>query len=26
LRKEIGPASRKPLDRQTIETLVGGNL
>jgi hypothetical protein len=26
LRKEIGPASRKPLDRQTVETLVGGNV
>lgn len=24
LRKKIGPASRKPLDRQTVETLVGG--
>lgn len=26
LRKEIGPASRKPLDRQTVETLVEGNV
>lgn len=26
LRKEIGPASRKPLDRQAVETLVGGNV
>ncbi len=26
LRKEIGPASRKTLDRQTVETLVGGNV
>ncbi|MDP8973244.1 MAG: hypothetical protein M3N45_08725 [Actinomycetota bacterium] len=26
LRKEIGPASRKPLDRQTVETLVGGSV
>ncbi len=26
LRKKIGPASRKPLDRQTVETLVGGNV
>ena len=26
LRKEIGAASRKPLDRQTVETLVGGNV
>ena len=26
LRKEIGPAFRKPLDRQTVETLVGGNV
>ena len=26
LRKEIGPASRKPLDRQTVETLVGRNV
>ncbi len=26
LRKEIGPASRKPLDRQTVERLVGGTV
>ena len=26
LRKKIGPASRKPLDRQTVETLVGGKV
>lgn len=26
LRKEIGPASRKPLDRQTVEMLVGGDV
>jgi hypothetical protein len=26
LRKEIGPASRKALDRQTVETLVGENV
>lgn len=26
LRKEIGPASRKPLDRQTVEMLVGENV
>lgn len=26
LRKEIGPASRKPLDRQTVETLVGAEV
>ena len=26
VRKEIGPASRKPLDRQTVETLVGGTI
>jgi hypothetical protein len=26
LRKEIGPSSRKPLDRQTVETLVGGTI
>jgi hypothetical protein len=26
LRKEIGPASRKPLDRQAVETLVGGDI
>ena len=26
LRKEIGPASRKPLDRQAVETLVGGSV
>lgn len=26
LRKEIGPASRKPLDQQAVETLVGGNV
>ena len=26
LRKKIGPASRKPLDRQTVETLVGENV
>lgn len=26
LRKEIGPASRKPLDQQTVEMLVGGNV
>jgi hypothetical protein len=26
LRKEIGPASRKSLDRQDVETLVGGDI
>jgi hypothetical protein len=26
LRKEIGPTSRKPLDRQAVETLVGGSV
>jgi hypothetical protein len=26
LRKELGAASWKPLDRQTVETLVGGNV
>ena len=26
LRKKIGPASRKWLDRQTVETLVGANI
>ncbi|CAA9450875.1 MAG: hypothetical protein AVDCRST_MAG78-3374 [uncultured Rubrobacteraceae bacterium] len=26
LRKEIGPASRKPLDRRTVETLIRGDV
>ncbi|CAA9406260.1 MAG: hypothetical protein AVDCRST_MAG78-120 [uncultured Rubrobacteraceae bacterium] len=26
LRKEIGPASRKPLDRRTVEMLVGRDV